>query len=76
MSETPQEHGIADADGVQLPTSVARERDLFHEESKTYAEQLFEHPRNRCEIVVGDARIVLHDFPAGHFQCVVTSPPY
>ena len=25
---------------------------------------------------MGDARHVLHDFPAGHFQCVVTSPPY
>lgn len=25
---------------------------------------------------MGDARRVLHDFPAGHFQCVVTSPPY
>jgi site-specific DNA-methyltransferase (cytosine-N4-specific) len=25
---------------------------------------------------VGDARRVLHDFPDGHFQCVVTSPPY
>ena len=76
MSETPQERGIANADGVQSLTSIARERDLFHEESRTFAEQLLEHPRNRCEIVVGDARHVLHDFPAGHFQCVVTSPPY
>ena len=76
MSETPQEHGIANAEGVQSLTPVTREPDLFHEEARTYAEQLLEHPRNRCEIVVGDARRVLHDFPMGHFQCVVTSPPY
>lgn len=31
---------------------------------------------NRCEIIVGDARRILADFPDGHFRCVVTSPPY
>lgn len=30
----------------------------------------------RCNLVVGDARKVLADFPDDHFQCVVTSPPY
>lgn len=32
--------------------------------------------RNRCEVLVGDARKVLLDAPDGYFQCVVTSPPY
>lgn len=31
---------------------------------------------NRCEIIVGDARRILTDFPDRYFQCVVTSPPY
>ena len=30
----------------------------------------------QCQLVVGDARRVLADFPDDHFQCVVTSPPY
>lgn len=29
-----------------------------------------------CQIIVGDARKKLADFPDGHFQCAVTSPPY
>src|SRR5438445_12175828 len=29
-----------------------------------------------CEIVVGDALSVLHDFPDRTFRCCVTSPPY
>ena len=33
-------------------------------------------PHSGCEIIVGDARRVLSTFPAGHFQCAVTSPPY
>lgn len=32
--------------------------------------------QNTCQIIVGDARRILHEFPQGHFQCVVTSPPY
>lgn len=76
MSETHREHGVVNADVGLVSTPVGRERDLFHEEARSHAEQLLEHPRNRCEIIVGDARRVLHDFPAGHFQCVVTSPPY
>ena len=31
---------------------------------------------NRCKILVGDARRLLHDFDAQYFDCVVTSPPY
>ena len=76
MSETHREHGLVNAGVGLASTPVGRERDLFHEEARSHAEQLLEHPRNRCEIIVGDARRVLHDFPAGHFQCVVTSPPY
>ena len=76
MPETPQESGILDVDGSQPVTTVTRELDLFHEEPTTFAERLLEHPKNRCEIILGDARRVLHSFPDGHFQCVVTSPPY
>ena len=32
--------------------------------------------RNQTEIIVGDVRKVLQGFPAGLFQCAVTSPPY
>ena len=76
MSEAPQEHVISNVDGVQQLAPGTKELDLFHEEPKTYAEQLVGHPKNRCEIIVGDARRVLHNFPNGHFQCVMTSPPY
>jgi site-specific DNA-methyltransferase (adenine-specific)/site-specific DNA-methyltransferase (cytosine-N4-specific) len=31
---------------------------------------------NRAQILVGDARSILEGFPEGHFQCIVTSPPY
>lgn len=31
---------------------------------------------NRCELHVGDARKVLPRIPDGHFDCIVTSPPY
>jgi site-specific DNA-methyltransferase (cytosine-N4-specific) len=33
-------------------------------------------PRNQAEIVVGDARKVLHGFPDNLFRTCVTSPPY
>jgi len=39
-------------------------------------EVLSEHPKNRAEVLVGDARKLLKDFPDAHFQTVVTSPPY
>lgn len=35
-----------------------------------------EHPKNRAEVLVGDARQLLTEFPDAHFQTVVTSPPY
>ena len=76
MLEAHPESGCLDVNGAQSLTPVTKELDLFHEEPKSFAEHLLEHPKNRCEIIVGDARRVLHDFPDGHFQCVVTSPPY
>lgn len=50
--------------------------DLFPEDAQPSREQLLANPRNLCEVIVGDARKVLQGFPAGHFRCVVTSPPY
>jgi site-specific DNA-methyltransferase (cytosine-N4-specific) len=51
-------------------------QDLFEERPSPLKERLPQHPQNRTEIIVGDARQVLHEFPEGHFRCVVTSPPY
>jgi site-specific DNA-methyltransferase (cytosine-N4-specific) len=31
---------------------------------------------DRSELIIGDARKVLADFPDRHFDCIVTSPPY
>lgn len=42
----------------------------------TPADDLAADLRNRTQIINGDARKVLADFPADHFQTVVTSPPY
>ena len=50
--------------------------DLFAEDANDLTEQLPRDSRNRCEILVGDARKILHGIPEGHFNCVVTSPPY
>ena len=49
--------------------------DLFPDDALPKGQPL-SHPRDRCEIIVGDARQVLVGFPEGAFQCVVTSPPY
>lgn len=50
---------------------------LFGQEPvRTPAEELAADRRNRTEVIVGDARRVLAVFPEGHFQTVVTSPPY
>lgn len=76
MLDTHPKTGGLDVNESKPLAPAMKELDLFHEESKTFAEHLLEHPKNCCEIIVGDARRVLHDFPDGHFQCVVTSPPY
>lgn len=50
--------------------------DLFPEDQAPGGQKLLEHPRNLCEVLVGDARMILRGFPENLFQCVVTSPPY
>ncbi len=50
--------------------------DLFGTENKKLGAQLAEKTTNRCELLVGDARQILLQMPDGHFNCIVTSPPY
>jgi site-specific DNA-methyltransferase (adenine-specific)/site-specific DNA-methyltransferase (cytosine-N4-specific) len=38
--------------------------------------RLSEPATNRCQLLVGDARQLLARMPEGHFDCIVTSPPY
>jgi site-specific DNA-methyltransferase (cytosine-N4-specific) len=55
---------------------TARILDLFETESTSLAPQLAQKMTNRCEVMVGDARQLLSQIPDGHFDCIVTSPPY
>jgi site-specific DNA-methyltransferase (cytosine-N4-specific) len=50
--------------------------DLFDAESPYLDAQLTENTRNLCELLVGDSRELLSQMPDGHFDCIVTSPPY
>lgn len=50
--------------------------DLFETNGISLGKRLTESAMNRCEVVVGDARAILQGMPEGHFNCVVTSPPY
>jgi site-specific DNA-methyltransferase (adenine-specific)/site-specific DNA-methyltransferase (cytosine-N4-specific) len=50
--------------------------ELFPQVEEDSNEQPRASPDNLCEIIVDDAREVLPRFPDGHFQAVVTSPPY
>lgn len=50
--------------------------DLFGARSESLTEHLANEKKSRCDVLVGDARIILSDMPDGHFNCVVTSPPY
>ncbi|SPB16093.1 DNA modification methylase [Caballeronia novacaledonica] len=50
--------------------------DLFDTDDRTLDTHLAEKATNRCKIVVGDARRILHEMPNGYFDCAVTSPPY
>lgn len=50
--------------------------DLFDPRTISLASQLADSSRNRCDLHVGDARQILGSMPDGHFDCVVTSPPY
>lgn len=58
------------------PWANMKFRDTLFEDEQPVKAILASHPDNRCEIIVGDARHILMDFPDQHFQCVVTSPPY
>ena len=62
--------------GVSSMDETTQVLDLFDTGCRTRGTQLAERSTNRCEIVVGDARRILHEMPDGHFDCVVTSPPY
>ena len=50
--------------------------DLFPQDPIPDKQKLLDQGKNLCELIVGDARAVLHGFPEGLFQCAVTSPPY
>ena len=50
--------------------------DLFGACDESAEAQLAEKKANRCELLVGDARQLLATMPSGHFDCIVTSPPY
>lgn len=52
------------------------ELELFSEPKAARQERPSGKLENRCEIIVGDARQALKEFPDNHFQSVVTSPPY
>lgn len=56
--------------------NTARVLDLFDTESTGLGPQLAEKKTNRCKLLVGDARQLLSQMPDGHFDCIVTSPPY
>lgn len=55
---------------------TARVLDLFETESTALAPKFAPKKTNRCELMVGDARQLLSQIPEGHFDCIVTSPPY
>lgn len=50
--------------------------DLFDSGTTSLCDRLTESAINRCELQVGDAGQLLSQMPAGHFDCIVTSPPY
>ncbi|MDQ1315432.1 MAG: hypothetical protein QG662_1541 [Pseudomonadota bacterium] len=62
--------------GVSRMDEAAQVLDLFDTGGKTLDTQLAERTTNRCELLVGDARQILLQMPDGHFDCIVTSPPY
>lgn len=62
--------------GVSSMDEAAQALDLFDTGGKTLGTQLAERTTNRCELLVGDARQILLQMPDGHFDCIVTSPPY
>jgi site-specific DNA-methyltransferase (cytosine-N4-specific) len=55
---------------------IAQMLDLFDTEITSLDVRLTRTTRNRCELLVGDARQLLTQMPDGHFDCIITSPPY
>ncbi len=55
---------------------IAQVIDLFDTVMPSLGIRLTETAGNRCELHVGDARQLLAQMPDGHFDCIVTSPPY
>ncbi len=55
---------------------MKQDHDLFGLVPPVVSPPPSERRLNLCEVVVGDARQVLKQFPDNHFQCAVTSPPY
>lgn len=55
---------------------MKQDHDLFGPVPPVVSPEPSEGRSNLCEVLVGDARQVLKQFPDNHFQCAVTSPPY
>lgn len=55
---------------------TAQTLDLFDPSGTASSTQQADKATNRCELLVGDARQLLLQLPNGHFDCIVTSPPY
>lgn len=55
---------------------TAQVLDLFDTDSTKLGTQLAKSTMNRCKLLVGDARQILLQMPDGHFDSIVTSPPY
>ena len=84
-----QEHVVAATTAPERPKKPSRAAakipaqstppqvlDLFSAQSPSLSKQLASDPKNKCKIIVGDARKVLTEFSDGYFDCAVTSPPY
>jgi site-specific DNA-methyltransferase (cytosine-N4-specific) len=53
-----------------------RALDLFETDSALLDAQWTENTKNRCDLHVGDARLLLKHMSDGYFDCIITSPPY
>jgi site-specific DNA-methyltransferase (adenine-specific)/site-specific DNA-methyltransferase (cytosine-N4-specific) len=50
--------------------------DMFDHVPDGYETSSAKGALDRCQLLVGDARKLLEGFPEGHFNSVITSPPY
>jgi site-specific DNA-methyltransferase (adenine-specific)/site-specific DNA-methyltransferase (cytosine-N4-specific) len=57
-------------------TDTAHTTDLFDTGRPPLASPPLPRDPLACELLVGDARQRLRELPDGHFDCIVTSPPY